>query len=363
MKASGNGMIVRNDHRLFAVQGDAEGRVQRVLVAAGQTVRSGDILVEVRQDRLDTEIAEAKTEVAQRTAELEALQTRTKTATAAQDASLAQLETIYTRSITELENSRDALEASLLNNSGAGLEGSPPPSSESLSYHPFLQNTLIQLTRLQTELATAKQQGADLKAAAATRIDIARDALLASQDALNRLTATRDQNGVIRAPSAGRIEEIRVIQGQTITPETIAMIISSGGDGYEMIAFLQPADAKRVTSGMAAHVGPVTASKAEYGTIQGTVTSVSPDPVSPAFVNTLFQDLSLSEQLSSGGLAYLARISLRSDTTAPSGFRWWTGDGPSFPIEPGTLADVEIVLEDLPPVTLVIPAAQDLFRS
>ena len=138
------------------------------------------------------------------------------------------------------------------------------------------------------------------------------------------------------------------------------MTLVHGGAGFEVIAFLKPDLARRVEIGMPAQVVPASVSKAEFGAIRGTVSSVSSAPVSKSDANNLLRDEQLAERMTSGGETYLARIGLAEDTTSASGFKWWSGGGPQFRIKAGTLAGVEIVLMERAPVTFVVPALRQL---
>ena len=362
IKTSGSGMIVQEGRQLLAVQSESEGRVRDIVASEGDIVGANDILAHLRQDDLEIEISEARNAVQDLASKFEALKQRLAGEIQAREKTFADLQATYGKSIVELEQNRDALAGSLTDDAISGARDLSL-ERESLSYRQFYQSTLVQLTALRTELADARQRLADLKVDAVTEIDRAEEALNASRRTLERLTETQKVRSVIRAPEAGRIEEIRIVRGQTISPENVAMTMSHGGAGFEVIAFLQPADAKRVAVGMPAHVLPATVSKAQFGTMRGKVTSISPGPISTAAANTLLQDRQMANRLSSEGLAYLTRITLDVDSNAPSGFRWWTGTGPPFPVEAGTLASVEIVLQDVPPLTLVVPAARELFRS
>ena len=362
IKAGGSGMIVQKGRQLLAVQSESEGRVRSIVATEGGIVGANDILAYLSQDDLEIEISVAHDAVQDLAGKFDALKQRLAAEIQVREKTFADLQATYGESIAELERNRDALAGLLSDDTRSGAPGSSL-AGESLSYRQFYQSTLIQLTALRTELADARQRLADLKVEAAAEIDRAEQALNVSRRTLERLTATQKVRSVIRAPEAGRIEEIRIVTGQTISPENVAMTMSHGGAGFEVIAFLQPADAKRVTVGMPAHVLPATVSKAQFGTMRGRVTSISAGPISTAAANTLLQDRQMANRLSSEGLAYLTRIALDVDTDVPSGFRWWSGTGPPFPVEAGTLASVEIVLQDVPPLTLVVPAARELFRS
>ncbi len=168
--------------------------------------------------------------------------------------------------------------------------------------------------------------------------------------------AQRALDRVVRASIGGRAEEIRISIGQQITAAEILMTVAHGGVGFDVIAFLRPDQARRIVIGMPAHVIPSAVNKAEFGSIRGTVLSISEEPVSKQQANALLRNEALAERFTSGGESFLVRITLIEDADSKSGFKWWPGMRPDFPINIGTLASVEIVLEERAPVTLVVPA-------
>ena len=175
-----------------------------------------------------------------------------------------------------------------------------------------------------------------------------------------KLEAMLTADKTIRAPVAGRVAEILVAVGENVGATDVVMTLTHGSEGIEAIAFLRPDQARRVEIGMPAHVVPSSVKKAEFSAIRGTVISVSRAPISKAYANSFLRNEELAERMTSGGERYLARIKLAEDTKSASGFRWWSGTGPQFPIKIGTLASVEIVLNKRAPVTLVVPALRDL---
>jgi hypothetical protein len=48
-------------------------------------------------------------------------------------------------------------------------------------------------------------------------------------------------------------------------------------------------------------------------------------------------------------------IDLEQDPDSPSGLRWTGGSGYARTLSPGTLCDVDVVTEKVPPVALLLP--------
>lgn len=359
IKARGNGMIVLADQQVFAVQSENSGRIGKIAVATGDDVSAQDVLAELSQSDLEIRISVAREAVDDLETKFEALNERLTAEVTEHEETYEDLRALYSSSITEVDQGREKAAKFLADEEQLVKQGLATRSAvlgNLVSY----QNAVVQLANLRIKLADAQQALADFKDKVAGRIDDSEEALDAKRRELEKLETMRTIDNTIRAPGAGRVEEIRVVLGQNVSATTVIMTLVHGGAGFEVIAFLKPDLARRVEIGMPAQVVPASVSKAEFGAIRGTVSSVSSAPVSKSDANNLLRDEQLAERMTSGGETYLARIGLAEDTTSASGFKWWSGGGPQFRIKAGTLAGVEIVLMERAPVTFVVPALRQL---
>jgi hypothetical protein len=113
---------------------------------------------------------------------------------------------------------------------------------------------------------------------------------------------------------------------------------------------------------MHAHVEPSIADRERFGVISAVVRDV--DPVvgtrdsflriinSPEFN----QDM---ERRDDGTMS--AVIDLTLDAASPTGLRWSGGVGYPQQLTPGTLCEVDVVTEDVAPISLLIPWLQQAF--
>ena len=77
-------------------------------------------------------------------------------------------------------------------------------------------------------------------------------------------------------------------------------------------------------------------------------------------MENLLHDSQLTKSLVGDGSPLLVRIDLAPVKTNPSGFAWWSGTGPPYKITPGTVVTVDIIVEQVAPISLVIPALRKL---
>jgi len=142
----------------------------------------------------------------------------------------------------------------------------------------------------------------------------------------------------ISADFQGSVLELRTAPGRVLEPgdEVITLAAEPGERPSGAYLFVSQETAAGVAPGMSVDVDVSSAPSQEYGVVRGTVESVSGAPISPQEMDVLLSNDGLVEQFSEGGPPILATVELdKSDT--PSGLSWSSGDGPEFPLTPGTL--------------------------
>ncbi len=159
----------------------------------------------------------------------------------------------------------------------------------------------------------------------------------------------------IRAPVSGRVTESKAQVGATLEAGESVLSIETGGDGLDVLIYVSPADGKRVESGMPALVSPATVRREEFGSMIGTIESLSKFPASLDGMIAVLRNRDLARTFSSSGPPYPGRVALTPDASTASGFAWTSPQAANVDITPGTLARVEIKVASQPPLTLVVP--------
>ena len=165
----------------------------------------------------------------------------------------------------------------------------------------------------------------------------------------------------IPAPVSGRVVEIKTTAGAALAPGDAVASIRTGDSELEALLYIPPADGKRIDSGMPALVTPATVRREEYGSIKGTVESVSTFPASLDGMVAVLQNRSLALHLSNNGPPYTGRVVLEQDPGTASGFAWTSPRASTQKLTSGTLATVEIKTGVQPPITLAIPLLKEFF--
>jgi len=179
---------------------------------------------------------------------------------------------------------------------------------------------------------------------------------------IGRLRAELEVGSTVKAPVAGVIEDVRVGLGDVVSPGTVIATIddTTAVAQFEVVALFADANAKRVAPGMAVHIMPATVKKEEHGAMRGQVMSVTERSVTTAELNAILRNPDLTKSLMGDGAPLMARISVTLASDTPSGFAWWTGQGPPYRVTTGTRNTVDVIVEETRPIGLVVPALRKL---
>lgn len=356
---TGEGIILPGGQQIYLVQGSGSGRIARIAVGIGDRVSAGEVVAEVAQPALQARITAAEQNLAAARSDFDALRNRLdadlKARQGAADRELALLTDAETQTRATLDRvEQEPGQAAPTAGQGSAAAGADAQARQQVSEaRAKLLDLQIRASRLRADLVDVRAKTADRLESEQRRVrDLART--------VTRLEAERDLSRQVRAPVDGTVREVRIGPGQTIGPQDVLMTVASRGQGFEVLAFLASGDARRATPGMAVHVVPATVKEAEFGTMKGRVTFISETPLSLQAINDLLRDPQLAQTFTRHGEPYLARIALAEDRNNPSGFEWWSGKGPPFQVAAGTLANVDIVLREEPPIALVVPALREL---
>ena len=158
----------------------------------------------------------------------------------------------------------------------------------------------------------------------------------------------------VLAPADGRVTELAVSEGQLITANAPVLNVETEGRRLQAVVYLPTGDGKKAVAGMTVRIAPSTVKKEEWGTLNGTVTSVSDFPATPQGMAAVLQNQQLVQSFAGQGPPYQARIDLRPAAT-PSGYAWSSGSGPNLDLTSGTTVDAEITVRENPPINLIVP--------
>jgi HlyD family secretion protein len=358
-KIIGKGIIIREGQQTFAIRTNAQGRVGRILVKEGDAVVAGQLLVEILRPELDEQIVSAQHQLANLKADLVDLELRLDSELKAQEKSTAGQVAAANAAIATAEGLKEKLKARVAALQDLVTRGTVRLADVlNLEFQAEDADNKVALLKVQLEQAKGNLVEFDIKAK--NRLAEARLGVSKQERAVAQLEAERTDTRELRAPVAGFIFEVHVAPGQAVTFKDSLVTLARGGAGFEVLAFLGPEHGGRLAKGQHARVVPATVRLAEFGRMRGDVIQVSEAPVSLLEIDNLVANRQLAEAFVRHGEPYLTRIKLYPTADNPSGFQWWSGSGPPFPVTVGALASVEVVVREQRPIALVLPAIRAL---
>ena len=174
------------------------------------------------------------------------------------------------------------------------------------------------------------------------------------------IAGTLSQNTQVVSPIEGRVLEIKVSAGSVLAVGTPVIAIESEGTKLEALVYIPTERGKSVKPGMQVRIEPSTVKREEFGTMVGTVMTVSDFPITPQGMAAVLHNDTLVNRFSHDGAPYAARVSLEQDATTVSGYRWAVGKGPPVRLSSGTLIRAEVTTRRQRPLDLVVPLIKRL---
>jgi HlyD family secretion protein len=339
---------------VYRVQTSGAGRIDSVLVSPGTRVRRGQTIALLAQPEL-------RTALAQRSAALAALRQNYE-ATAALLSSdrrleLAALEQQQAQADEELRAAQERL-AYL----DARVAAEAQALARGLITRDAAQGTIAQRaeTNLQqlSTLARKQQLGAravQLRVASSQRVfELEREIAQSANDSV-RLEAQLVAFANVVSAYDGIVVEQLADAGQTVGAGAPIVTVEPSGERPQVLMFI-PLEGRRIEPGMRTEMVPGGVRPEETGYFLGRVERVSDAPLSGSALDRYLKNEVLVEQFTQSGGAYLVHVSVEADSGTVSGYRWTSRAGAPISFGSGTLVTGRIIVREVRPVALIIPA-------
>jgi HlyD family secretion protein len=170
------------------------------------------------------------------------------------------------------------------------------------------------------------------------------------------------QDTRVLSPIEGRVLEIKVSTGSVLTVGMPVVVIESEGIKLDALVYIPAESGKNVKPGMEVRVEPSTVKREEFGTMIGTVVTVSEFPITPQGMAAVLHNDNLVMRFTHNGPCYAATIRLEQDPGTVSGYRWAVGQGPAVRLSSGTLVRAEITTRKQRPIDMMVPIMKRLSR-
>lgn len=155
----------------------------------------------------------------------------------------------------------------------------------------------------------------------------------------------------------GRVLELTVNVGQMVEQgDRIGSIEVENADATLIgLTYFPIRAGKKIAVGMTIHIAPDTIERERFGSLVGTVTSVSTFPVTKSGIASLVGHPEVVDTLVASGPPIEARADLVPDASTFSQYRWSSSQGLALPITSGTTTSARVVVEHRAPISYVLP--------
>lgn len=228
------------------------------------------------------------------------------------------------------------------------------PSSYSLQIELF--NALSSIATQEMEIALIKKELLSLSYA--DKLNSLSQELSITQAELRQLDLELEGLEVF-APVGGTIMEVTAIPGEFLPSNSMIGWMQTPllpGCCQLIYAFLPMAAGEKVKEGMLAKIELASVDPKKYGMLLGKVKEILPYPASEEGGRLkILPSVELRKYLVSGPLSLLVLIELLPDPSTPTGYQWTSLQGPPSMIMPGTIAEVQVILEKKRPISYIFP--------
>jgi len=353
-RAEGQGILISGGGRVVEASSAAAGRLATISVMVGDRVTQGQPIAEIVQTDIQQRHAAAVEVFREKERQHTDLIEKTKRELASKAQNFGKLEAAFnqvikatTQRIEYLTNDVKTLEDLMAKGltTRRTLEERRRDLTDAQQRKEDTFNEILKIRTTQTDLETQRERESQTSEFALN------DARRQMESAASLLT----QNTRIISPVDGRVLEIKVSAGAVLAVGAPVVAIESEGNKLEALIYIPAERGKNVKLGMPVRIEPSTVKREEFGTMVGTVVSISDFPMTPQGMAAVLHNDTLVTRFSKEGAAYAATVSLEQDPETVSGYRWAVGQGPPIRLSSGTLTRAEITTRRQRPLDLVVP--------
>jgi HlyD family secretion protein len=353
-RAPGEGILIIGGGKVVDAVSAAAGRLASVEVSVGDHVSQGQLIARIAQTDTEQRHRNAVQVHGEREREHADLNARIEIELSAKSRNFAKLETAFEQIIRATNQRIDYLAAEVKILEGLLAKG--------ITTRRNVEDRRRELTDAQqrredaqNEILKIKSQKLDLETQRAKDREDSQFRLNDARRQVEQLAGELERNSRVMSPIDGRVLEIKVSTGSVLAIGTPVIQIESEGLTLAAVVYLTGDRGKDVKPGMEVRIEPATVRREEFGTLIGTVRTISDFPMTPQGMLAVLHNDTLVSRFSRDGAPYAVVAELQHDDTTPTGYRWSAGHGPPARLTTGTLIRAEITTRERRPIDLVLP--------
>jgi HlyD family secretion protein len=352
--------ILLYPRQVVSLQMTTSGQIVSLDVNVGDLVQKGEVLGRINQPELEGRLEQERLRLAEleaRDRDISPLRSqRVELQKEALDAKRKDLLRLKQESERLLEALKERYEAyETLKSEGLTSDDVVLNARRSYIDHRIrLADLELQLREIEVRASQLEQQELEAESDAALEIHEVRRTV-------DRLEEDLKAKTEIVSEHAGRILEITAAVGQFLSAGQRIGSIETQDPGGELmaVAFFQVKDGKKVSPDMDIRICPTTVQRERFGSIVGSVSTVSRFPVSTEAVANVVGSQEVARGFVSGGSRIEVMAQLERDPETPSGFRWTSGRGPEMQVTAGTMVLARATVEYRRPITFLLPILRE----
>ncbi|MGY2051337.1 NHLP bacteriocin system secretion protein [Methylobacterium sp. JK268] len=358
-RAAGAGILVSVGGRVVDAVSAAPGRLAAIEVGVGDHVAQGQVIARIAQTDIEARYRSAVEVHREREREHATLKAKTEAELATKARNFAKLEEAFTQIIQATDQRVDYLATEVKNLESLLAKG--------VTTRRVVEERRRDLTEArqrredaQNEVLKLRSQKSDLETQRERELQDSQFRLNDTRRQMDQLAGELGRNTQVLSPMEGRVLEVKVSPGSVLAVGMPVLAVESEGRALEAVIYIPADKGKTVRPGMEVRLEPSTVKREEYGTLVGTVVSISDFPITPQGMAAILHNDSLVTRFSQEGAPYAALVRLQPDPDTPSGYRWAVGGGPDLRLTSGTLTRAEITTRQQRPLDLLVPMLKRL---
>ena len=358
-RTAGEGILISDGGRVVEAAADAAGRLASINVAVGDRVVQGQPMAQIVQTDIRQRHSSAVEVFRERERQHADLIEKTQRELASKGQNFAKLEAAFNQVIkitgqrveyltVDVKNLEDLLAKGYTTR--RNFDERRRDLTDAQQRREDTRNEILKLRAQKTDLETQRERESQQS----------EFSLNHARRQMDAAAALLTQNTQVLSPIEGRVLEVKISAGAVLAVGTPVVAIESEGQKLEALIYIPAERGKNVKQGMPVRIEPSTTKREEFGTMVGTVVSISDFPITPQGMAAVLHNDNLVTRFSKEGAAYAARVSLEQDPETVSGYRWAVGQGPPIRLTSGTLTRAEITTRRQRPLDLVVPLIRRL---
>jgi HlyD family secretion protein len=353
-RVPGEGILISSGGKVVDAVSAAAGRLASVEVSVGDHVAQGQLIARIAQTDTEQRHRNAAEVYREREREDADLNARIETELAAKAKNFVKLEAAFEQIIRATSQRIEYLTVEVKNLEGLLAKG--------ITTRRNVEDRRRELTDAQQRKEDAQNEILKLRA---QKLDLETQRAKDREDSQFRLNEARRQmqqlagelgrNTEVLSPIEGLVIEVKTSSGSVLSVGTPVIGIRTESARLEALVYIPADRGKSVKPGMEVRLEPSTVKREEFGTLVGTVLSISEFPITPQGMLAELRNDNLVSRFSHDGAPYAAVVQLQSDEHTATGYRWAVGSGPQIRLTSGTLTRAEITTRNRRPIELVVP--------